>query len=113
MNKISRFRNDLSMLREELKKIEDLVTVNDFDIEMCQCGTESILEKTRDPRRIKAIFMVCLMMDEVSHQVMDDVNCDAFKKRYRIPKIKAHAISGYVHPNWLIYEIHGFDKTIN
>lgn len=79
----------------------------------CQCGTEKAIERSRHPAKMRAFLMVGVLLDQAVWTHAQD-SYDAFRERFRIPKLYAHGGGGgMAHPSWLGYSHYGWDKEID
>ena len=79
----------------------------------CQCGTEKILKRLREPEVMRAFLLVAVFIDQLVYTHYSDVYIQ-FSEKYRVPKLKAHPDPSCMHPaSWFIYSTRGSDENID
>jgi hypothetical protein len=80
--------------------------------EMCQCGSENIISRSKESERMRAFLLVSIFFDQLIythfHQYYQN-----FKHRYQIPKLKHHTSGGHASPSWFINSKRGYDQSVD
>lgn len=78
----------------------------------CQCGTEKMLKRLREPEAMRAFLLVAVFIDQFIYTHYSEVYMQ-FSGRYRVPKLHAHSAGSMASPSWFIYSNHGYDKDVD
>lgn len=76
----------------------------------CQCGSEKLINKSSDPKKMRAFLLVGILMDQFIYTYYRNVHFQ-YMKKYRIPKLQAHGIARYASPSWLVYRSNEHDEN--
>jgi len=79
--------------------------------EICQCGTEKLINSSKKPERMRAELLAYVFLDQFiySHYFALHNN---FKKEYPGPNLRQHSFGGHASPSWLLYSYHGDDFDV-
>jgi hypothetical protein len=80
--------------------------------ELCQCGTEKVIEGSSDPDLMRSFLLIGVLIDQLMYTHYPR-NYNQFRGEFRYPKLRMHGAYGMASPNWFAYSFHGYDKKMN
>lgn len=98
----------MDILKTEIEWFQSCKMRDSQRREICQCGTESVIEASSDQNRMRAFLMVVVFFDQFIYTHYRSVYTE-FQSEFPIPKLKHHVLYNlHTSPSWLIY-----DKKVN
>lgn len=77
--------------------------------EMCQCGSEKVIEGSSNPERMRTSLLCLVFFNQFIYTHYQKLH-PKFKAEFPIPKLAAHSGSAHAPPSWFVYKNHGYDK---
>lgn len=102
-------RYDLERIKTELAWFMSQHLEEWERIEICQCGTESVIQRSDDPGRMRATLLSLVFFNQFVYTHYPQVH-HAFRTEFPIPQLRGHSFGGHASPSWFVYPIHGYDK---
>ena len=108
-NFINKFWTDFEGIKKTISH------VGGFD-GFCQCESEKVIEKTRNPSEARSFLILGMLVDQAVDGVSSQANksiYEDFRAVYTYPKLVAHFDGSECSSAWFCYPNHGYDKKVN
>jgi len=80
--------------------------------ELCQCGTEEVISRSSDPKRMRAFLLVSVFIDQLIFTHYHSLY-QKFRDNYKIPKLIQHTSKSNASPSWFIFSRRGYDQKVD
>jgi len=107
-----KFKINLERIKKELEWIGTERLIKNERKEICQCSTEKVIKRSRNPERMRASLLSLVFIDQFVYAHYPKVYRD-FNKEFHIPKLRQHSFGGNASPSWFVYSRRGYDKAAN
>ena len=88
--------------------------------EICQCATETFIENSRNPGKMRSIMMICFLIDMLMRRKKYSAGKSGqkiyakFNNSFRYPIIVAHPMGEeFPSPSWFVCSFFGIDKKVD
>ena len=88
--------------------------------EICQCATETFIENSRNPGKMRSIMMICFLIDMLMRRKKYSAGKSGqkiyakFNNTFRYPIIVAHGMGDeFLSPSWFVCGFFGIDKKVD
>lgn len=78
--------------------------------EICQCGSETAIQRSSDPERMRAELLSYVFLDQFIYSHYPESHT-FFKKEFPGPKLRQHSFGGHASPSWFVYSKHNYDAN--
>lgn len=78
-------------------------------VEICQCRTESIISRSKDSARTRAVLLTYVFIDQLIFSHFNFLH-ERFKEQYIGPKLRQHSFGGHASPSWFVYPSRVYDE---
>ena len=100
----------------EFEKIKKTIShIGGFD-GFCQCESEKVIEKMRNPTETRSFLIIGMLVDQAVNEIntrsLNGIYED-FRSVYTYPKLVAHVDGSECSSSWFCYPSHGYDKKVD
>ena len=82
------------------------------DFGVCQCGTEKLIQGSKNQLKTRAFLLFGVLFDQIIHSNFGYIHRH-FEEKFKFPKLYSHGLAGYSSPEWFIYSHRGYNKEID